>query len=409
MTKYVLKRIIFSLFALFILLTIVYFLMSTLPFYPVQRVQGQSLDDYNNQLRRLGFIDTPLLERYGNYWKDIFVNGSLGPYYSSQGTTIQELVFPRLPNTMYIAGISFVLSILFGFTFGIISGIYRGKWQDTLVNFLSILFISIPSFIIGILLLKLAGAINIPQRFLNFGDYGWNSSDFIASSIMPVLSLTFGLASVLTYYIRNELVEVLNQDYIKTAKSKGLGFFAIIFRHSIRNALIPALSILGPSLLTVISGSIVLEQMFGVTGIATILVNSIQTNEVNVIMFTTMFFSGLYFLIVIILDISYTFIDPRIKLAQQNDASVYQITKMFVVRQMWSLRWANVFKSQSEFVNLNSSLHNLLIEKQLINYKKKTVNFFEWFYSTYNIDQNCKYLIIGKDALRIIKKESDNA
>lgn len=408
MTKYILKRIIFSLFALFILLTIVYFLMSTLPFYPIQRVQGQSLDDYNNQLRRLGFIDTPLLERYGNYWKDIFVNGSLGPYYSSQGTTIQELVFPRLPNTMYIAGIAFVLSILFGFTFGIISGVYRGKWQDTLVNFLSILFISIPSFIIGILLLKLAGAINIPQRFLNFGDYGWNSTDFIASSIMPILSLTFGLASVLTYYIRNELVEVLNQDYIKTAKSKGLGSFAIIFKHSIRNALIPALSILGPSLLTVISGSIVLEQMFGVTGIATILVSSIQTNEVNVIMFTTMFFSGLYFLIIIILDISYTFIDPRIKLAQQNDASAYQITKMFVVRKMWNLRWANVFKSQSECINLNSSFHNLLVEKKLINYKKKTVNFFEWFYQTYKIDQNCKYLIIGKDALKIIKKESNN-
>lgn len=201
-----------------------------------------------------------------------------------------------------------------------------------LVNVISILFVSIPSFVMGILLLRLAGVIGLPQVFHNFGSYGFSSSTFVAASVMPILSLTFGLASTLTYYIRNELVEVLQQEYIKTARSKGLSQSQIIFQHALRNVSIPLLAIIGPSFLFVITGSIVLEQIFGVKGLANILYEATLGNQYYLVLFETFFISGLYFSIIIIIDILYTVIDPRIKLAQSSQFVVWQTIKAYALR-----------------------------------------------------------------------------
>ncbi|WP_027124193.1 ABC transporter permease [Mycoplasmoides pirum] len=401
MFRYVIKRIIFALFALFILLTIIFFLMSLLPIIPLQRNPRETEEQYQQALEAAG-LTKPLIQRYFDYWGNLF-HGNLGLIYG-KSTTIQQEVFPRLPNTMYIALIAYVLSIIIGFTFGFIAAIYRGKWQDTAVNILSVIFISVPSFVIGIMLLKLAGVIGLPLKFLNFGDANWDFSNFIKSSIMPILSLTFGLASTLTYYVRNEVVDILNQDYIKTARSKGVGTFGILFKHVFRNALIPALSILGPSLLVSISGSIVLEQMYGVSGIATVLVNSIQTNQVNIVMFQALFLSSLYFLISIILDVIYTLIDPRIKLSVENNTSWLTNLISYEKRIRWHQKLNKVSNDSYQVILDNSDFHNYLMTNNIINYKNKTVLVEDFCYEKFSIKKDINYLVLNKNIFKVRKE-----
>ncbi|WP_084269093.1 ABC transporter permease [Mycoplasmoides alvi] len=402
MLSYILRRILFALLALFILLTIIFFLMSLLPISPLQKNPHETQEEYQKALEAAG-LTKPIFQRYLDYWSNLF-SGNLGPIYGKSSTSIQQEVFPKLPNTMYIAILAYVLAILFGFTFGFIAATYRGKWQDTLVNVLSVVFISVPSFVIGVVLLKIAGVLGLPLRFSNFGDVDWNFSTFIQSSIMPVLSLTFGLASTLTYYVRNEVIDVLNQDYIKTAKSKGLGTFEILFKHVFRNALIPVLSILGPSLLITISGSIVLEQMFGVSGIARVLVNAIQTNQVNIVMFQALFLSSLYFSISILLDLIYTIVDPRIKLSQQNSTSLFNIFISLETRIRWHQKLKKLDNNAYQVIVSGSNFHNYLIKNNLINYKKKQVIIEEVCYEKFELNKNANYLLINKNILRIRKE-----
>lgn len=405
MFKYIVKRLLFAVLALFIVMSLVFLLMACLKVYPISQVKGETDSAYKDRLRDMGFLD-PVIVRYFNYWKTFFdpVNGKLfGEVFNTPGTSLLTKFFQYAPNTLYIGIISYIVAIIIGFTFGIISAVYRGKWQDTFINVFSVILISVPSFIIGILLLKIAGAINIPQRFINFDNENFNIQELITSSIMPILALTFGLASTLTYYVRNELVEVLSQDYIKTAMSKGLKKYQIIIRHGIRNSLIPALSILGPSFLSIITGSIAIETIFGIQGMGNMLYWAILSNQFYIVMFQTFFFSLLYNLIVLILDISFTFIDPRIKIAESSQTSIYNLTKSTILRLNWKRRWKKALtKSESHlWVNNSDSLFFSLKELNLINHKEKTVTLSEKLRNSYNIDLEVKYLIIGKDILKI--------
>lgn len=406
MAKYIIKRILFSLLALFILMSIVFFLMTALPTAPIQRVQGESDTSYHNKLASIGWYDPPIV-RYGLYWKKFF-DGTFGEVFNIEGTPLVTYFFQSMPNTLYVALMSYILAIILGFIFGIIAAVYRGKWQDTFINIISVIFISVPSFIIGILFLKLAGAIRLPQSFVNFDDPNFDVGTFIGSSIMPVLALTFSLASTLTYYVRNELVEVLSQDYIKTAMSKGLTRREIILKHGIRNSLIPALSVLGPSFLFVVSGSIVIEMIFGIHGVANLLYNAIITNQFYLVVFQAFFISTIYFLIILILDISYTFIDPRIKLAESSQTSLYQLIKSTSQRIMWKQKWIKAKGNEYKWVSSNDSLFFALKELDCIDYKKKTVSLNNTFRSKYEISDAIEYLVIGKDILKIKVQKSLN-
>lgn len=402
MSKYILKRLIFAVFALFILMSIVFFLMAALPNAPISRGPHETEEDFNKQLEAIGWT-LPTIERYAFYWRHFFV-GDFGQVFNKPGTTLTQYFFQNIPNTLYVASIAYVLSILFGFVFGIIAAVYRGKWQDTFINIVSVIFVSVPSFIVGILLLKLAGVLELPQVFINFGTPDITAAQFVAASIMPILSLTFGLASTLTYYIRNELVEVLSQDYIKTAMSKGLTKSQIIFKHGIRNSLIPALAVLGPSFLSIITGSVVLETIFQVKGIATILYESVVQNQFNVIMFQTFFISGLYFLIVLLVDISYTIVDPRIKLSESSQFSLIKAATTSVQRSIWQKKWINAKGEEYYWASLDSSLYNTLNELNLINYKNNTVTLDESLKNIYEISNTKKYLVVGKNILKINMK-----
>lgn len=406
MTKYIIKRILFALFALFILMSIVFFLMTTLQTAPIQKVQGESSQSYHDKLASIGWFDPPIV-RYGIYWENFF-NGTFGTVFNIEGTSLVTYFFQSMPNTLYIALMSYILATILGFVFGIIAAVYRGKWQDTFINVISVIFISVPSFIIGILLLRLAGVIGLPQSFVNFDDPNFDVGTFIGSSIMPVLALTFSLASTLTYYVRNELVEVLSQDYIKTALSKGLTRKEIIFKHAIRNALIPALSVLGPGFLFIVSGSIVIETIFGIHGVANLLYNAIITNQFYLVVFQAFFVSAIYFFINLVLDISFTYIDPRIKLAESSQTSLYNLLKSIDQRTSWSKKWIKAKGQEYRWVSSEESLFFALKELNYIDYKKKTVSLNNDFRQSYKIGNEIEYLVIGKDILKIKIQDSLN-
>ena len=399
MTKYIFKRLLFAIFALFILMSIVFFLMAALPNAPISKAPHETAEEFQQQLDAIGW-NRPVIERYGLYWSG-FCRGDFGQVFNKPGVTLQQYFFQNIPNTLYVASIAYVLSILLGFTFGITAAVFRGKWQDTVINIISVIFVSVPSFIIGILLLRLAGVLDLPQVFINFGTPDVSVGEFIASSVMPILSLTFGLASSLTYYVRNELVEVLSQDYIKTAMSKGLTKFQIIFKHGLRNSMIPALAIMGPSFLTVITGSIVLETIFQVKGVAILLYESVVHNQFNVIMFQTFFISGLYFLIILLVDVLYTIIDPRIKLSESSQSLFSRMVLSSTQRTIWVKKWIKARGPEYEWVDLNSSLYANLKEMNLIDEKNKTTKINSNILETYNIGNDKKYLVIGKDILKI--------
>lgn len=399
MTRYIVKRLLFALLALFILLSLVFFLMTALPTVPITKTQGESDESYIAKLTAIGWYE-PVINRYFLYWQKFF-DGSFGQVFNNEGTPLVNYFFENVPNTLYVAFMAYILAIILGFLFGVISAVYRGKWQDTFINIVSVIFISVPSFVVGMLLLKLAGVLNLPQNFMNFGNPNFNLGVFIGSSIMPVLALTFGLASTLTYYVRNELVEVLSQDYIKTAMSKGLTKRQIIWNHGIRNSLIPALSILGPSFLYIITGSVVIEYIFGVSGIARMLYEAVVSNQFYVILFQTFFISSLYFLITLILDVSYTIIDPRIKLAESSATSLYQLVKSTAQRIIWKKKWLEAKGPEYKWVSSSDSLFFALKETNTVDYKNKTVLLDEKIKSTYGIENSIQYLVIGKDILKI--------
>lgn len=402
MTKYIIKRLIFAVFALFILMSIVFFLMAALPNAPISKSPHETDEAYQQQLDAIGW-NLPTFERYLFYWKGFFT-GDFGQVFNKPGTTLTQYFFQNIPNTLYVTSIAYILSIFFGFSFGIIAAVYRGKWQDTFINVISVVFVSVPSFIVGILLLKLAGVIGLPQVFINFGTPFVTPGEFIAASIMPILSLTFGLASTLTYYVRNELVEVLSQDYIKTAMSKGLTKMQIIFKHGIRNSLIPALAVLAPSFLSLITGSIVLETIFQVKGIAMMLYDSVINNQFNVIMFQTFFISGLYFIITLLVDISYTIIDPRIKLSESSQTSIVKLLATASQRIIWRKKWIKARGNEYLWMDINSSFYNTAIEMNLVNNKQNTISLDESMKQIYNIDNEIKYIVVGKQILKINMK-----
>lgn len=403
MSRYILKRLVFAVIALFILMSLVFFLMAALPNAPIAKQPHETEAQYQAQLDAIGW-NLPVIKRYAFYWSNFF-RGDFGQVFNKPGTTLTQYFFQNIPNTLYVASIAYVLSIMFGFTFGIIAAVYRGKWQDTLINIISVIFVSVPSFIVGILLLRLAGVLDLPQIFLNFGTPYLDPGQFVLSSIMPILSLTFGLASTLTYYVRNELVEVLTQDYIKTAMSKGLSKAEIILKHGIRNSLVPALAIMGPSFLSIITGSIVLETIFQVKGIATILYDSVIQNQFNVIMFQTFFISGLYFLIVLMVDILYTVVDPRIKLSESSQVSIMKMISSATQRNAWSKKWILAKGPEYLWIDMNSSLYNTIKEQNLINYKTKTVTLNNSLKNAYEIPSSKRFLVLGKDILKIDTNE----
>ena len=250
-------------------------------------------------------LNDPLPVQYVNFMKRL-VQGDFGKSLSHDGRSVTEMLLEGFEASAFIGAQALVFGVLVGLLLGVGAALRRGGWLDNVATVIAVGGISIPSFVMAALLSYWVGV-----KWQILPAALWGSYEH---TILPSLALSFTVIAQMSRYVRTEMVEVMDQDYMKTAKAKGLGRQAIVFRHALRNALIPAITVLGPLAVNIITGSLVVEAIFAVPGIGLFFVESIQVNDYTLIMGVTIFYSILILATIFLVDILYGVIDPRIRL-----------------------------------------------------------------------------------------------
>ncbi|HWS41555.1 MAG TPA: ABC transporter permease [Pseudoflavonifractor sp.] len=309
MGKYILKRIFYAALTVFALLTITFFLMQLLPGDPFIGDKAISPVILEALYKKYG-LDKPVWEQFLIYVGN-FLRGDLGTSLK-YNRPIMTMIAESFPISAELGLRSLVIAVVFGLSLGSIAAIKRGKWQDTSSMIVAILGVSIPSFIIGALL-QFFLSVQFRKWFgiTYFPVTGWKTE---AHKILPAIALSLSSMATVARLMRTSMLDVLGQDYIKTAKAKGLSQRAIIWRHGVRNAILPVVTVLGPIVAAVLTGSFVVENIFSIPGMGKFFVRAIQEYDYPMIAGSTVFYGAFLVLMTLLVDILYGFIDPRIKI-----------------------------------------------------------------------------------------------
>ncbi|MFY3791199.1 ABC transporter permease [Ureibacillus sp. MALMAid1270] len=304
MLKYILKRFLYMFIALFVIITVTFFLMRLAPGSPFAS-EKEFPPQIEEQLNAKYGLDNPWYIQYMDYVIDSFTF-DFGESMKYKGRSTNDIIFESFPISFTLGMEAMLIAIGFGVLFGVIAALYHNRFPDYLITTIAVLGISIPSFI-------LAG---LMQYFLAFklGMFpisGWKGFIY---SILPALAIATTQIGFIAKLTRSSMLEQRNSEYVKLAKAKGLGKWTTVFRHTLRNALLPVVTYLGPLSAGVLTGSFVIEQIFSIPGLGRHFVTSIGNRDYTVIMGTTVFYSIILLFAVFIVDILYSYIDPRIKL-----------------------------------------------------------------------------------------------
>ncbi len=310
MKKYLLKRIFISIATLLVILVILFLMLEFMPGSPFN---DEKLTVEQVQLLNMKYgLDKPVIMRFFNYVRSM-LTGDFGVSYTiSKNTPISTLLLSRLPISVSIGGQAVVLGTAAGLILGIIAALKRNTIWDTLSTIISVIGVSLPSYVFALALSYYLG------YKLEWFPILYSAKAPFDSSILPTISLSmFTLASV-ARFTRTEMIEVMNSDYIQLAESKGISGIHLIVRHQLRNALIPIITVLAPLIVGLMTGSLVIEKIFSIPGIGSLLVTAIQSNDYNVIIAIAFIYSAMYIGIMLVVDILYGIIDPRIRLAKEE-------------------------------------------------------------------------------------------
>jgi ABC-type dipeptide/oligopeptide/nickel transport systems, permease components len=310
MVRYLLGRIVSALFVVWFVITLTFLLMHSIPGGPFssERVLPQSIMDNINERYRL---NDPLLKQYTDYLKNI-VHFDFGPSFRYQGRTVNELFREGLPKTAALGLMASVLALVGGIAMGITAALRQNRIIDHIIIFLATIGVSVPSFVLATFLQYYIG-----YKTHWFPPIGWGETKHL---ILPALALsTYPIAQIMRL-TRAGMLDVLTQDYILTAKSKGLSSYIIIFRHALKNAILPVLTFLGPFFAYILTGNFIIEYVFNIPGIGQFFVTSVSNRDYPVIMGTTILFTTLLVTFNLLVDIIYTILDPRIKLTERKGA-----------------------------------------------------------------------------------------
>lgn len=306
MKKKIVLRVINILITLWIIATVTFFLMKMLPGSPFDEEKLQTLSDEARTefYERYGLND-PLYMQYSKYLGNL-VQGDLGVSYYYKGQSVSDLLSNRLGPSALLGFQAVFLGLSIGLILGMIAAFRHNSYWDYTTMFIAVIGVSIPNFVFAALLQYYVGLKwgILPVAF-------WEGYD---SSILPSISLSLGVVALIARFMRNEMLEVLQQDYILTAKAKGLGHWAVMIKHAVRNAMIPIITILGPIVVSLLTGSLVIESIYGVPGIGSLFVDSIKVNDYTTIMGLTLFYSLFFILTMLVVDLLYGIIDPRIRI-----------------------------------------------------------------------------------------------
>lgn len=308
MKKYLLRRIIMSIITLWAIVTITFVLMHAVPGNPFAKEGKMPVTVYENLQKKYG-LDKPLIEQYGIYLKNL-LKGDFGDSMKSRVETVNDMIGRGFPVSAYLGSQSLLIALVIGPALGAFAALYQNKFPDYLSMIVAIIGISVPSFIMGTVLIQFV-AKNI--SWLPIG--GWGQ---FKHTILPAFALSLMPLAYTARLMRSSMLEVLGQDYIKTAKSKGLGKSVVILKHAVRNAILPIVSVLGTLISNTLVGSFVIEKIFGIPGLGMFFVKSIVSRDYTLIMGTTIFYSIILIVMLLLVDIAYTFIDPRIKIGRAH-------------------------------------------------------------------------------------------
>jgi len=317
MTIYIVRRLIQALVVLILVTLMVFFVMRLLPGDPILIYVAQTAEfeampqERVDELRAEFGLDKPVMVQYANWVGGIF-QGDFGTsifYHEDVGTLMLE----RFPITIHLGLLSLIVGAVLGVLAGMLTAVRRGKWLDKIVTPLTYVGLTIPVFLLGILLIY---AFGVKLGWLPISGYTSPLDDFWLSTrqvIMPVFCLAiFGVAAN-ARQMRSSMLEVTRQDYIRTAWSKGLGERAVVMRHMLKNSLIPVITLMGVSVSIILGGSVLVERVFAIPGVGSLLVSSIFGQDYVVVQAITVIFAVIILLVNLIVDISYAWLDPRIR------------------------------------------------------------------------------------------------
>jgi oligopeptide transport system permease protein len=307
MTKYIIKRTIIVFLTLILISTITFFLMNIVPGGPFLSEKAPTPEVLQMLEAKYG-LDKPLIVQYKNYMLDL-AHGDLGVSLKKKGREITDIILEKFPVSGKLGLVAVFIAIFFGIPIGAIAALNRGKWLDNLLMFIATLGIAVPGFVVATSLMIIFGV-----KLHILPTFGLSSPIHF---ILPAFTLAFYPMSYMARLMRSSMLEVLSLDYIRTAKAKGVSQFKMIFKHALRNSLIPVITYLGPLMAYILTGSFVVEKIFTIPGLGGEFINSITNRDYPMIMGTTIFLATILIFMNFFVDILYKVVDPRVNLDKE--------------------------------------------------------------------------------------------
>ena len=315
MIRYIIKRIVLMIVTLLLIITIVFFLLKLMPGSPFSDPKLTAVQEA--LLESQYGLDDPPVVQYFRYIKRLILEGDFGTSFEYSNRPVLDIIKAPFKHTVKIGLTSVILGTVIGILLGSIAALKRNTVYDHGVTLLAVIGVSVPSFVIATLLVILARNSELisvvykpASEFTRITQ--WQE---IKSMLLPVISLTIFVISSIMKYTRSELVEVLNSDYILLARAKGLSKTKVVFRHALRNGLIPVITIMGPMTIYLITGSTVVERFFGVPGLSQTMIQATNTSDYFLILGISFLYSFMLISVILVVDILYGIIDPRIRVA----------------------------------------------------------------------------------------------
>ncbi|TDM05155.1 oligopeptide ABC transporter permease [Macrococcus lamae] len=308
MLKFALRRLGYMVITLFIVATATFFLMKLMPGSPYndEKLSAEQKVIVNEKYG----LNDPVGVQYVNYLKKV-ATGDFGISFQYDNREVIDIIGPRLGPSAEIGLYALIFGILVGILLGVIAAVRQNTWVDYIATVFSVLAISIPSFVLAVLLQYYLAVKN-----QIFPVAGWDGFSY---AVLPALALSASVVATIARYIRSEMIEVLSSDYITLAKAKGNTTNRVLFGHALRNALIPIITLIGPMTVGILTGALTIETIFGIPGLGDQFVRSIQLNDYPVIMALTLFLSLLFIIVLFLVDVLYGIIDPRIRVQGGKD------------------------------------------------------------------------------------------
>ncbi len=303
MLKFILKRVGLMVIAMFVIALITFTIMHSIPGGPFASEKSVP-PEVEAALNAKYNLDAPLPEQFIDYMSGV-LQGDFGPSFKYTGRSVNDFIADGFPVSAQLGAITIIFVLVASIPMGILAAIKNGKWQDMAIMALATVGVTIPSFVIASLL-----------SYVFSYNLGWlpvYGLDSAAAYVLPVVALGGYSVSYLSRLMRSSLLEVMGQDYIRTARAKGLNETQVIVKHALRNALIPIITVLGPTVASLMTGSFVVEKIFSIPGLGSFFVSSVADRDYTTIMGVTIFYAAFLMAMVIVVDVFYCLVDPRIK------------------------------------------------------------------------------------------------